>query len=424
MVVALPQPDEEDPLFVFEANDPVVTQTSFIPWQTQPAAVGAPPRAALPLSLLLHNFIARSRISPEPADQAAFATISPFECVPNPAFWARLLTEYKASGLFTATYSTPYAFETALRSLIPLDPTRLLLTAADFITAETFDTPPPPAGGVAGRGRGRGRGRGAVAAPPPAAIPGPLPLRFISMANIKGLEQPDNALPLLAWARLAGMLGPAFNRAVRAREASQVQAVASVLAPNINKQLGSIDAPAATLAVNLKDFLLTTQLPAAFRADRQDGTHLQREAQDAFRYRLGSTDERVAVEVRRIFFVKHTCASPAAVPPTHCQLPRQPALYSAHGCPTTTGLKRGNDSLPCPQGKPTRALQLFSPSTSSGDSPQCSPLMRDGMRQPERPEHSVGHRAGHPRAQPRATQPCEPTARAHGSASLHKHVLS
>ena len=300
VVVVLPDPDMDDPLYVLEANELLVAQCSFIPWQPQPAVAGAPSRVALPLSLMLHNFISRSHLDPAPAAGSAFANISHLECVPTAAFFARILTEYKSSGLFDDPLSTPLALEAALRSLIPTNPDSLKLGVADFTAAETFDAPAVPA-------QGGGR-RNAPAVPAVPAAPGPDVLRPLALTSIASLEQPDITLPLLAWSRLAGMLGPVYTRRVRAQETSTVQTMTSVIVPNINKQLGAQNAPAATIAASLKDFILTTQLPAALRADRQDGTSLQREAQDAFRYRLGSHDERVAVEVRRIHFVRHTYA--------------------------------------------------------------------------------------------------------------------
>ena len=311
VVVVLPVPGADDPLYVFEASEELVVQTPFLPWLPQPAAVGAPPRVSLPLSLVVKNFFS---LSPDPADLTAAQTTSVLEALPTAAFVAQLLTEYKASGLLNSVMDSALALEARLGAIAISNPPRLLMTAADVATTEPFDTPAPqtPAG------RGRGRGRGQVPPPAqPAPTPGPAPLRFLSLVSLADLYQPDQTESFGSWSRLAGTLGPISTRAVRTRETSQVRTMASVMVPNINRFLGggaAATAPDATLATNLADFLLATRLPQGLRPGRQTGNLLQREAVDGFRYRLGSQTDRQAVEAQRIFFVRPMCAHPTTFP--------------------------------------------------------------------------------------------------------------
>ena len=142
---------------------------------------------------------------------------------------SRILTEYRDSGLFLQQHSTSLRFEEALEALTITNPSRLELLATDLIFGETFDTP----GVAAVVARGRGRGRGGTAAVPPVA--GPPALRFLSMVTLFQLYRPDQPVPFANWAHLAGVLGPMWTRAVRAQEASQLRAMASVMVPNLNK---------------------------------------------------------------------------------------------------------------------------------------------------------------------------------------------
>ena len=169
VVVTLPVPGADDPLYLFEAIEELVVKTPFLPWVPQPVAAGAPPLVGLPLSLVVKNFLSRARLSPAPPDMAAAQNTSVLEAIPSATFIAQLLTEYKASGLMNHNIDSALALEAKLAALPVSNPPRLLLTAAHIGAAESFDTPAALA--AVGRGRGRGRGRGAPPQVPPALTP-------------------------------------------------------------------------------------------------------------------------------------------------------------------------------------------------------------------------------------------------------------
>ena len=306
VLVAVPSPNSADPLYVLESASEVVVNTPFLPWQSLPAAAGAPARSGLPLSLVIKNFLSRSRIGPAAADKAAAQSASVLEAMPSAAFVARVLTEYCDSGLFRAPAASLLQFEAALAALSLSNPANMDIGAPDLVFGEAFATP-GRAAVPARRGRGSSGGSAAVDAVP--AIAGPAPLRFLSLVTLFQLFKPDLPVPMEAWSRLAGILGPVWTRAARDDEASQVRTMASVITPNLNKFLGcvgGVSAPDATLAINIPDFLAATLLPTGLRPGRQDGNYLAKEALDGFRYRLGNASDREAVEGQRISFLRST----------------------------------------------------------------------------------------------------------------------
>ena len=307
VLVSVPVFNTANPLYVLEAACEVVTSTPCLPWQPMPSVAGSPARAALPLSLILKNFFARSRVGPAAADEAAAQGAPILETLPTAALVSRILSEYRDSGLFQSQFSSPLELEAALESLTVVNPVNLDITAQDYRFGEAFDMPGQQAV-PAQRGRGRGHPAvPAVAAAPPAL--GPPSLRFLSLISVYHLFKPDMPDPLGSWARLAGILGPMWTRAVRASESSQVRTMASIIVPNINKYLGCGSAaatPDATLAMNMADFLSATRLPSGLRPNRQDGSFLTKEALDGYRYRLGSASDREAVEGQRIAFLRST----------------------------------------------------------------------------------------------------------------------
>eukprot|EP00966_Prymnesium_polylepis_P258110 5961984-Prymnesium_polylepis.1 len=84
-----------------------------------------------------------------------------------------------------------------MAALVIKSPANLVLSLADFLFGESFDTP-AVAAIPAGRGRVRGRGRGAAAVPAVPALPGPAALNFLALARRVDFQRDQDKLPLLA----------------------------------------------------------------------------------------------------------------------------------------------------------------------------------------------------------------------------------
>ena len=267
-------------------------------------------QSALPLFKALRAFIPRCTIGTAPPDVAAAMRLSALTGGLTAAAWSRVLTELVDSGLLAFQFNKLRELRAALRGLAITNPANLALLAADWLVIEPFNTPAVAGGAAApGRGRGRGRARGA-ANPAPAipAIPGPASLRFLDLASLSRLENPQAPCPLEAWALLAGVLGPCSRRAIRADQLSFVFTSAELIKGNLSRYLGfSAAAPASdgALAVQLGAFLTTTfhNMTDLFFSDDAGVMHLQREALAAFRLYFGNAEERAAIMADRIHFV-------------------------------------------------------------------------------------------------------------------------
>mmetsp|Transcript_30737 Transcript_30737/g.66059 ORF Transcript_30737/g.66059 Transcript_30737/m.66059 type:complete len:231 (+) Transcript_30737:132-824(+) len=216
VLVAVPTPNSTDPLHVLESASEVVVNTPFFPWRPMLTVSGAPARSGLPLSLVIKNVLSRSRVGPATANEAAAQAAPILEAMPSAALVARVLTEYRSSGLFRSPAASHLEFETALNALYLVNPANMDICAVDFVFGDPFAVLSQLA--VPAQ-RGRGRGRRVAAIPAVPATAGPASLRFLSLVTVFQQYKPKRPVPMEAWSSLSEILGPVWTQAVRANAA-------------------------------------------------------------------------------------------------------------------------------------------------------------------------------------------------------------
>ena len=330
-----------------DSSSPFVNGTPFLEWSHHPAVGAAPALSSVPQHKLV-MFLLRHGPGPAPADLLAFNTRSPFTANYVAAAWARWLTELLASGLLAngALQDQRRAAET-LMGLMLQNASQLQILASDYGLFESFDIP-----GVAGvaavagraaipavRARPANRSRPAVparprvpAVAPVAAVPavpavnGPALLNFVEMATLASLHNPDAAAPMLAYCRLAALLGACHTRAARSSAGSLAFGSCLVLRQQLAKYIGLSADPALNAA---NDTVLATQLQRMIEAvydrlseflaiDVPSDRNVQAEFMDACVLLSGTATEREAVFMRRLQFIGSRCA-PC---PISCARPR------------------------------------------------------------------------------------------------------
>lgn len=287
------------------ADHELVLATPMLRWTAIPAAAGGAALASISLFKAVRVFLARCSLSKEPADAAFFKRLPFLEFDLTDAAWTRIIDEFSDSDLpriLRESYaSTLIGLDDTLKSLTPNNPGNLVLFPADLLRREAFDTPAAAAAPARGGRGGRG-GRGAPPQPAAAPVPGPPELAFLNLCSVALLEDPDSpSLPLLPLSRLAGMLGPYSTRDTRLDAVSTIQLTSALIRQQLASRYGC-QADGA-MAVNLKDFILDTYLPAVFSATVASEEELRREARDACSYRR-STQGRVDVEISRISYLR------------------------------------------------------------------------------------------------------------------------
>lgn len=100
---------------------------------------------------------------------------------------------------------------------------------------------------------------------------------------------------------MAGIFGPCLTHAARADSGSTVQMVAQMLARAMADHYGVLNA--ASLALNLKDFLSSVALPSAISSSVMTEEELRSEIRDALAFRR-SEQSRRAVEIARLRYAE------------------------------------------------------------------------------------------------------------------------
>ena len=332
---------------LLDSSSPFVNGTPFLEWAHHPAVGAAPALSSVPQHKLI-MFLLRHGPGPAAADVLAFNTRSPFTANYVAAAWARWLTELLASGLLAngALQDQRRAAETMM-GLTLQNASQLQILASDYGPFESFDIPgvagvaavagraaipavrarPPRRGQAAVPGRPRVPAMAPVAAVPAVpAVNGPASLHFVEMAKLASLHNPDSVAPMLAYCRLAALLGACHTRAARSSAGSLAFGTCIVLRQQLAKYIGL----SADLALNAaNDTVLATQLQRMIEAvydrlseflaiDVPSDRNVQAEFMDACILLSGTATEREAVFMRRLQFIGSRCAPY----PTSCTRPR------------------------------------------------------------------------------------------------------
>mgnify|MGYP000671444520 CR=1 FL=1 len=201
------QPLTPDLSLTHDTTHALVARTcKFLPWSLGGATDGK-------ASLGQHHaacFLVRCKFGTDAATRNLLATENIFTIALNAVAWNRILNELLASGLWNRSFSHIPELWDAMASLSITTPSHLVLSSADIIVGESFNTP-----GVPGR---PARGRGARAAPaiaPIEAIPGPDRLALFAAAPLSLFEGSETRRPRLAYGMAKRLLGHRW-RALRA----------------------------------------------------------------------------------------------------------------------------------------------------------------------------------------------------------------
>ncbi|KAL3917386.1 MAG: hypothetical protein SGPRY_006423, partial [Prymnesium sp.] len=194
-----------------------------LPWRPEPPAAGGVGEVSLARFQALRGFSMRLGLDPQPALLPYFQQLDPFQLILSGVSWSRILTELRDSGLCEALNTS------GARVLIDLAQAMfevnldyldlLLLTPADLVASETFDTPGAPGRMAVSARCGQSRAPAIPATPPTA---GPEGLRFIHLDSLPMLQAEGASAPSKSLARLLGMLGPRSTRVARSRLALTV----------------------------------------------------------------------------------------------------------------------------------------------------------------------------------------------------------
>ena len=276
---------DEDPVCLPGGHPLVAATGSFLQWQAVAAAPGAPPGAhvSLPFHAFLYAFGTRCKVSSLPADQTAARAINPFTLRLHAAYWSRMLSELCASGLAPpgANYLTTAELHDVIASLPVQNPNLLLIAAADWNPAPALTAPGAGAAHAAARARFD-------------------EVSFLAAASIPSLEITTGprarTAPWAAITLLSGALGPVGRNPLR----FSATAPSLIVAAEIR---GTNAARDAVLASSLRQVLINSILPPAFRSHSADQASVLAELQAGLRYRL-SEDDKAAVEEERIHFIR------------------------------------------------------------------------------------------------------------------------
>ena len=251
-------------------------------WQAAPAIPNQAANVTVPLYKLLFAFGIRLKVSPIPADQAAARTVNIFRARFNAAFWSRVLSELCASGLAQpgVAYDTVAELHVVIAALPLQNPNALNITAVDWDLAPALTSP----GNAAAQAGALARFN---------------EISFLAAAPLVSLEITSGprarASPWAAIALLAGALGPIGRNPLRLADASPTLIMASELR-------GDSTAQNAVLAAQLKQLLVSSILPAIYRAHTADYAAVGSELQAGLRYRR-SEDEKSAIEEERVHYI-------------------------------------------------------------------------------------------------------------------------
>ena len=282
-VATLGPASPSNPILV-DANDPVVAQLSWLPWDPH-AAVGGVPRMALEHSEALLAFAVKCKLDRNPAVLAAMAPINTLTLRLSAGAWSRILTAVRDNGLNTRTIAVLDELHSYIRDHVPI----VIVATADML--------PAPALGV---------GTNAAQRQLVAQI------RYVGLANLASLEINTGALALTApWTvicKLAGAIGAAGTQAARMVETAPVQAVAEVIRTH-----GAGGATDAAMAFQLRSNVMRAVLPKVLRAPNVTSGEQCEELADSFVYKASESDRR-AIEQKRLDFIAHWYACMRLLP--------------------------------------------------------------------------------------------------------------
>ena len=287
VLVPAPAPNnpflDEDPVLLPAGHSLVAATGAFMDWQVAPAAHNPAAHVAVPLYKLLFAFGTRFKVSPIPADQAAARAVNIFRARFNAAFWSRVLSELCTSGLAQpgVAYETVAELHVVISALPLQNPNALNITAVDWDLAPALTSP----GNAAAQAGALARFN---------------EISFLAAAPLVSLEISSGprarTSPWAAITLLAGALGPIGRNFLRLADASPALIMASELR-------GDSTAQNAVLAAQLKPLLVSSILPAVYRAHAADYAAVGSELQAGLRYRR-SEDEKSAIEEERIHYVR------------------------------------------------------------------------------------------------------------------------
>ena len=285
-------PTPECPIWL-QANEPIVTDTQqFIDWQPAPADPAGAARVSIDTFQAVKAFVSRCKLSRTPVDMAAAAMINVLTIRFEDAFWSRLLTELKASGVFVNPITELGGLLDSIGAAATItNPPNLEIVAADWRMAPAF---------AAGPG-----GAGAAAVATRAAL---AQVRFFSLLPVTRLEKATASCPFLPACTVVGILGPCLTQLARQSEISSVRLAADgfrALQPA---------APLPTdgaLAMRAASFLPSQRLPFPLQAVGVGESELREEYEDGVEYNK-SADGRRLIEEKRVLLLGSTAHGYAA----------------------------------------------------------------------------------------------------------------
>ena len=269
-----------------QANEAIVTATQqFIDWQPAPPDPAGAARVGLDTFKAIKAFAARCSISRNPVDLAAAAPRNVLVIRFEDAFWSRILTELKASGVFANTITELGGLLDAIEAATIVNPNNLEIVAADWRAAQAF---------AAGPG-----GNGAPAVAARAAL---AQVRFFSLLPVTRLEDPAATCPFLPVCTMVGILGPCLTQLARQSEVSSVRLVADGF-----RALQPAAPPPSdgALAMRAAAFIPNQRLPFPLQAIGVGELELREEYEDGVEYNK-SADGRRLIEEKRVLLLGST----------------------------------------------------------------------------------------------------------------------
>lgn len=259
-----------------DANEGVVVNLPFLPWAPVPAAAGAPARASLTLVQAVRAFLSRCSRGPTPADEAAARGATAFRFRWTAAFWTRLLTELRDSGLFNTSLDSLRALDAKKRALQLVNPNNLLVVAADWQLTADFVIP-------AGAGAAATARRAIMA-----------PMRYLHLVSAFALESPGSEEPWQRLCDLVSYLGNCCTAVAREDEAGLPCSAANTL----REFVGSAALSDGVRARGVPPALDKLRLPAALRSPSVQEDALGQELDDGISFRSSDINKANVTEQR------------------------------------------------------------------------------------------------------------------------------
>ena len=261
----------------FDANSPVVSATPFLDWQPAPPVPGGQARVQLMTFQGVIAFLPRCSISRNAADQAAAQAVNVLIVRLTDAAWSRILTELLAAQVFAQPTNSLDELHTFMKDAMIPTPANLELVAGDWRNAEAFVVP-------------AGTGGAAVAARRQLE-----PLRFLSLVDALGVEEPAARLPLGLFCTIVASIGPCLTQAARRVETSSVQLTASTL----RIHLAGTARTDGQLAMKVASFVKLKMLPYQIRNPGVSEVERREDLEDGIEYK-NSDQGRQSIEEKRI----------------------------------------------------------------------------------------------------------------------------